>query len=66
MLITKTVMIKWNSKIKKHYVDLGYDVSNGITLCRDCHIVFHMIYGKENNTDLQLKEFLFEYGKKIC
>ena len=25
MLITKTVMIKWNSKIKKHYVDLGYE-----------------------------------------
>lgn len=24
MLITKTVKLRWNSKIKKHYVDLGY------------------------------------------
>ena len=24
MLISKTVEIKWNSKIKKHYVDKGY------------------------------------------
>ncbi len=24
MLLSKTVEIKWNSKIKKHYVDLGY------------------------------------------
>jgi len=24
VIITKTVMIKWNSKIKNHYVDLGY------------------------------------------
>lgn len=54
-------IFNWNDNI-----NLRYDVSNGITLCRDCHIVFHMIYGKENNTDLQLKEFLFEYGKKIC
>lgn len=25
MLLTKSVFIKWNSKIKKHYVDLGYE-----------------------------------------
>ena len=24
-LITKTVKVKWNSRIKKHYVDLGYE-----------------------------------------
>lgn len=25
MLISKTAKVKWNSKIKKHYVDLGYE-----------------------------------------
>lgn len=25
MLLSKTVELKWNSKIKKHYVDLGYE-----------------------------------------
>lgn len=25
MLLTKEVIVKWNSKIKKHYVELGYD-----------------------------------------
>lgn len=24
MLLSKDVTLKWNSKIKKHYVDLGY------------------------------------------
>ena len=24
MLLSKTTQVKWNSKIKKHYVDLGY------------------------------------------
>ena len=24
MLISKTAFVKWNSKNKKHYVDLGY------------------------------------------
>lgn len=25
MLISKTVLIKWNAKTKKHYVSLGYE-----------------------------------------
>ena len=53
------------------YVDLRYTVSNGITLCKNCHDVtcegsFHNIYGTYNNTKEQLEEFLgikieFEY-----
>ena len=31
--------------------------SNGITLCKKCHINFHKIYGRSNNED-QLKTFL--------
>lgn len=50
----------------KDNADKRYDLDNGITLCEDCHLMFHMIYGKRNNNYLQLEEFLFEYGKKIC
>lgn len=35
-----------------------YDINNGITLCEDCHIKFHSEYGKRNNDETQLKEFL--------
>lgn len=45
--------------------DLRYDVDNGITLCFDCHMLFHRKYGKRNNTPEQLYEFL-ELDEKIC
>jgi uncharacterized protein YlaI len=38
--------------------ELRTKVSNGITLCDDCHIAFHKIYGKRNNTKEQLEEFI--------
>lgn len=33
------------------------DINNGITLCKECHEDFHIIYGTKNNT----KEQFFEY-----
>ena len=30
--------------------DLRYDVSNGVTLCKECHLDFHRKYGLKNNT----------------
>ncbi len=33
-------------------------LDNGITLCYECHMVFHNKYGKDNNRQ-QLNEFLF-------
>lgn len=45
---------------------MRYDVENGITLCSNCHLQFHSVYGKSNNTKLQLSEFLNKHGKKIC
>jgi len=38
--------------------DLRMDIKNGITLCRDCHIQFHSIYGNLNNNKNQLDSFL--------
>lgn len=47
---------------------LRYVVSNGITLCQECHLKFHQIYGKHNTTDVQLFWFIrkFNTDKKIC
>lgn len=34
------------------------DVNNGVTLCDECHKNFHDIYGYNNNTEEQYKEFI--------
>lgn len=36
------------------------NVDNGITLCQECHINFHLKFGKRNNNKNQIKEFLNE------
>ena len=35
-----------------------YDVTNGVTLCEDCHKEFHDIYGYGNNTEEQYNEWI--------
>lgn len=42
-----------------------YDITNGITLCNQCHTSFHKRYGYYNNTESQLLEFL-NHDKNIC
>lgn len=42
-----------------------YNVDNGITFCSKCHMKFHSVFGKRNNTLEQVEEFL-ELDKKIC
>jgi len=38
--------------------ELRTDESNGITLCKICHLEFHKKYGKKDNNRQQLDEFL--------
>lgn len=37
--------------------DLRYEPSNGITLCRRCHLLFHKLCGRKFNNGCQLFEF---------
>lgn len=45
-------------------IDLAFDENNGIVLCEICHNKFHSIYGKHNNNEKQLQDFLLV--EKIC
>lgn len=38
--------------------DKRFDVSNGITFCKPCHVEFHKRFGKRHNNKTQLAEFV--------
>lgn len=40
------------------HIELRINIENGITFCKHCHDFFHKKFGKKDNNDLQLKEFL--------
>ncbi len=46
----------------KNNKDLRYNIDNGITFCKECHIKFHQIYGKKDNTNMQVEEFIINNG----
>lgn len=37
---------------------IRFEVWNGITLCQPCHILFHQNYGKIENNEDQIREFI--------
>ena len=39
-------------------IERRYDVSNGATLCVECHRKFHSLYGYKNNTEEQFDEWV--------
>lgn len=44
--------------------ELRLDKSNGITLCKDCHKIFHKKYGYGNNTVEQFVKFCYKGENK--
>ena len=54
-----------STNLEVHHLD-GYDwckekrtiVTNGITLCKNCHDNFHLMYGKGNNTKEQFDDWI--------
>ena len=48
--------------------DIAMDVNNGITLCEKCHNLFHSIYGKKENNQEQLNNFIKNQNidEKVC
>lgn len=43
------------------FPELRFEISNGITLSKEVHKQFHKIYGKRNNTQEQMLEFITSY-----
>lgn len=60
-----------NKKFRVHHVaswacnsELRYEISNGITLCKEIHDLFHHIYGRKCNNRLEIENFLQRYKNK--
>lgn len=43
------------------YIRGRYKISNGTTFCENCHNEFHSTYGKKNNNEEQINEFVSSF-----
>ncbi len=43
-----------------NHIEIRMAIDNGITFCRECHKIFHSIYGKKDNNREQVTEFLLK------
>jgi hypothetical protein len=42
------------------------DINNGITLCKNCHLNFHKLYGFKNSTKIQFDNYIFKLNDNEC
>lgn len=68
----KCYIRKQESELEAHHkdgcnwnIDKRLDIDNGVTLCVDCHKMFHRLYGYGNNTVQQFEEFTKEGSETI-
>lgn len=48
------------------FPELRLDLHNAVSLCKDCHYIFHTLYGWNGNGRRQLREFLGEKKWRRC
>lgn len=64
--------LKKPKKLRAHHIEsyadnpeLRIELSNGITLCNDCHDNLHHLFGYGNNTRIQMEIFMNTH-KEVC